>query len=161
MFVYFFYVVVVVVLVLMGSLWFIKGSNQVGGSRTSIFSRFSYQPEFPFISQLDAVDLNRFSKVYNISGPIKFIHNRPYRYYHSKNSDWLYPWEFPQEINYPCIRLSNSKCHDNAVQIMKEGGDKLDSIAIHTKSDIVQTSPCFNRVYDACLKTIPKQVTTY
>jgi hypothetical protein len=153
MLIYFF--CLVIGLVLIGSM-FIRTNNQVGGSRTSIFSRFSYQPEFPFISQLDVVDLNRFSKVYNITGPIKFIHNRPYRYYHSKNSDWLYPWEFPQEINYPCIRLANSKCHDNTVQIMKEGGDKLDSIAIHTKSDIVKTSPCFNRVYDECLKKIPK-----
>lgn len=125
---------------------------QSGGSRDVIFNRFSYQPEFPFISQFDTVDLNRFSKAYNVPGPIKFLYNRPYSFYHTKASTWLYPWEFPQEINYRCIEEAERKCRENKIQINKQGVDKLGGLAIQTRSDVVHTSPCYNRIYDQCIK---------
>jgi len=120
-----------------------------GGSRESIFSRFNYTPEFPFISKLDTVDLDRFSKVYNIKDPVKFIAGRPYRYYHTDQSTWTYPWEFPQEIHMQCIKKAATQCHEPIIMIKKEE-DKLSGLAVSNPKDIIRVSDCYNNVYDQC-----------
>lgn len=124
-------------------------SQLIGGSREAIFSRFNYTPEFPFISQLDTVDLDRYSKVYNLTDPIKFIAGRPYKYYHTEHSTWVYPWEFPQEINTTCINLAAHKCHEPII-MPKKDEEKLNGLAVSNPKDIVRVSKCFDRVYEHC-----------
>jgi len=129
---------------------FAKTTHQLyGGSREAIFSRFNYIPEFPFISQLDTVDLERFSKVYNIKDPLKFTAGRPYRYYHTDHSTWVYPWDFPQEIQMRCIKEASDKCHEPIIMIKKEE-DKLSGLAVSNPKDIVRVSDCYNKVYEQC-----------
>lgn len=124
-------------------------SFQQGGSREAIFSRFSYIPDFPFISQLDQVDLDRFSKSYNVAGPIKLISGRPYRYYRTEDSTWVYPWQFPQPINKGCIQKAVDRCHENVIMLKKEE-DKTGGLSVDTPKDIVRVSPCFNQTYTDC-----------
>jgi len=123
--------------------------SQSGGSRAPIFSRFNYQPDFPFISQFDMVDLDRFSKVYNVTGPVKFLSGRPYKYYATPESTWLYPWQFPQEINHKCINKAGQKCHESVIMVKTEE-DKLGGLGIATPRDIVRVSPCFDQIYKKC-----------
>jgi hypothetical protein len=125
--------------------------SQNGGSREAIFSRFSYHPSFPFISQLDQIDPERFSKVYNSAGPLKLISGRPYRYYRTEDSTWVYPWQFPQPIHTQCLEQAMSKCHEPVVTIKKED-DKLGGLSVETPRDIVKVTPCFDRVYTECSK---------
>lgn len=122
----------------------------VGGSREAIFSRFDYVPEFPMISQLDSVDLDRFSKVYNTAGPLKFISGRPYRYYKSEDSTWLYPWNFPHEMDRQCTTYASRRCNESPIILVKKEEGKLNGLAVQTPKDIVRTSPCFNKNYDRC-----------
>jgi hypothetical protein len=129
----------------------VRGRYQemTGGSREYIFSRFNYTPEFPFISTFDTVDLDRFSKIYNIKDPVKFIMGRPYKYYHTKESTWMYPWEFPQEIHMKCIKEAATRCNEPIIMIKKEE-DKLSGLAAPTPKDIVRVSDCYNKVYEQC-----------
>lgn len=129
-------------------------TDMVGGSRAAIFSRFQYQPEFPFISQLDTDDPVRFSKVYNVAGPVKFITGRPYKYYHTLASTWAYPWQFPQQINLPCIRQASDHCQEPIIMVKKEE-DKLGGLGVATPKDIVRPSPCFDKFYEQCLQLMP------
>lgn len=117
-------------------------TNMVGGSREAIFSRFNYQPDFPMISQFDQVNLDRASKQYNVADPVKFIMGRPYRYYHTPDSTWLYPWHFPQPINKPAIQKAMDRCQEPIVMIKQEE-DKLGGLGVATPKDIVRVSPCF------------------
>jgi hypothetical protein len=126
-------------------------NEMLGGSRTAIFSRFNYTPDFPMISQFDQVDYNRFSKVYNISDPIKFISGRPYKFYHTADSTWLNPWTFPQEINKPCLQRAMNRCNEHVVMLKSEE-DKLGGLSISTPKDIVRVTPCFDQVYEQCQK---------
>jgi hypothetical protein len=141
-----------VILIILGVLLIVlidKRHLQTGGGREAIFSRFSYQPDFPMISQFDTVDLDRFSKVYNIAGPRKYIMGRPYRYYHTEDSTWLYPWDFPRPINYTCLKTAIKECHEPLITIKTEE-DKLGGLGVETPRDIVHVSPCFNKEYDKC-----------
>lgn len=138
--------VIVVVCVVM-FLMFRGNILQSGGSRSAIFSRFNYQPDFPFISQLDTVDLDRFSKVYNVADPMKFIVGRPHRFYHTPDSTWVYPWTFPQPVYYQKLKETSQRCNEPPVVIFKKGEDKLKGLAIETPKDIVHVSPCFEATY--------------
>lgn len=128
-----------------------------GGGREAIFSRFKYQPDFPMMSQLDTVDLDRFSKVYNEAGPIKFYVGRPYRFYQTAEthgitkgtSTWLYPWDFPRPIDEPCMQKASHKCHE-PVMTVKSESDKLSGLGAQTPKDLVKTSDCYNRVFKEC-----------
>ena len=128
-----------------------------GGGREAIFSRFNYQPDFPLMSQLDTVDLDRFSKVYNEAGPLKFYVGRPYRFYQTKGtngimsgtSTWLYPWDFPRQIDQPCLQTASHKCNEPIMTVNSED-DKLSGLGAQTPKDLVYASPCFNRVYKEC-----------
>jgi hypothetical protein len=120
-----------------------------GGSREAIFSRFKYTPEFPFMSKFDTVDLDRFSKVYNIAGRVKFIMGRPYKLYHTEKSTWLYPWEFPEEINMRCIKEASTRCNEPIIMIKREE-DKLSGLAVPTPKDVVRVSDCFDKIYERC-----------
>lgn len=124
-------------------------NTHYGGSREAIFSRFEYQPDFPMISQLDTVNFNQFSKIYNTGDDTKFIMGRPYRYYHTKNSTWTYPWTFPQEIDRYCIQKASSTCGDKFVQI-KQPDEKLSGLGADTPKDIFIPSKCFNQTYNDC-----------
>ena len=126
--------------------------QQRGGSRSAIFSRFSYQPDFPFISQFDTVNLDRFSRVYNEPGPVKFVQGRPYRLYQSEDSTWLYPWEFPQKINYRCLRVPSDRCHEPPIITVKKAKDKLKGLAVESPKEIVRVTPCYSRWYEKCMK---------
>jgi len=129
-------------------------NDQNGGSREAIFSRFEYAPEFPFISQFDMTNLDRFSKIYNIPGPIKFISGRPYKYYRTNESTWLYPWDFPQEVNHSCIRQASMRCHEPIILVKKEEA-KLSGLSAQTPKDIVQPSSCFSQLYEQCIQQRP------
>jgi hypothetical protein len=129
----------------------ITTSQQTGGSRDDMFSRFNYIPDFPMISQLDQVDLDRYSKVYNHAGPLKLIMGRPYRFYDSYDSTWLYPWHFPEEIDKPCLQEASTRCHEPIVMIKKET-DKLGGLGVLTPADLVHVSPCFDETYQHCLR---------
>lgn len=126
-----------------------KWTTQIGGSRDAIFSRFNYTPEFPMISKLDTVDLDRFSKIYNFPGPLKLIMGRPYRLYDSKESTWLYPWHFPEPVDTPCLQEASTSCDEPVVMIKKEE-EKLGGLSVKTPSDIVHVSSCFDEVYQRC-----------
>lgn len=125
-----------------------------GGGREAIFSRFNYQPDFPMMSQLDTVDLDRFSKVYNEAGPLKFYVGRPYRFYQTKDpspgtSTWLYPWDFPQPIDESCMQKASHKCHE-PIMTVKSENDKLSGLGAETPKDLVLPSACYNRVFKEC-----------
>lgn len=140
-------------LMMVVSLWWSVSENQHGGSRDHIFSRFMYEPQFPMMSQLDQVDLDRFSKTYNQADPIKFIMGRPYRFYHTKESTWVYPTTFPQESDQPCLQKAMNRCQEPIVLVKKQE-EKLAGLAVQTPKDIVRVSPCFNRVYQQCVDHI-------
>lgn len=127
-------------------------TEMIGGSRSAIFSRFTYQPDPPYMSTLDTVDPDRFSKTYNTAGPTKFIMGRPYKYYKTKNRTWLYPWSFPQEINTSCIMRANDQCEGENLIMIKQSEEKLGGLGVATPQDIFRGTPCFNKVYEACLK---------
>jgi hypothetical protein len=124
----------------------------IGGSREAIFSRFNYTPTFPMISQLDAVDLNRFSKVYNTPGPLKFVGGRPYKYYKSEDSTWLYPWNFPHEISRQCTKYASDRCNEPPIALVKKDEEKLHGLGVSTPKDLVNVTSCFNKFYEQCLK---------
>ena len=124
--------------------------SQIAGGRKEIFSRFEYQPQYPFISQLDTIDLNRFSRQYNIGGPLKFIAGRPYRYYKTEDSLWVYPWDFPQQINHKCFNRANRQCHQS-INLVKKEEEKLSGLASQTPADVVHPSNCWQSVYQKCL----------
>jgi hypothetical protein len=124
-------------------LW--RPTQQTGGSRAAIFSRFNYTPDFPMMSQFDTVDLDRFSKTYNTADPIRFISGRPYRFYHTKDSTWLYPWHFPQEIDDQTIQRASRICREPITLVKKVEEDKMGGLAILTPKDVVKVSPCFER----------------
>lgn len=123
--------------------------RQFGGDRAAIFSRFNYQPQFPFISTFNTVDLERFSKVYNMTDPVVFFSGRPYKYYHTEDSTWLYPWHFPQEVHLDCIQEAVNKCHEPIILVKKEE-DKLGGLGVKTPKDIVHPSACFIKWYENC-----------
>src|SRR5207245_5673247 len=87
-------------------------TDQIGGTRAAIFSRFHYEPQYPFISKFDMRDLNRFSKYYNTAGPLEWIVARPYRFYTMPDGNWGYPWHFPEKANYDCLKLSSDRCEE-------------------------------------------------
>ena len=137
-------VVIVVVLIVIIS-YFINRRDMndiIGGSRSAIFSRFNYQPEFPFISKFDKKDLDLFSKEYNMVDNVKFIVGRPYKFYHSKESTWLYPWQFPQEIDDTRIQQAINQCKEPMIMI-KTITDKLGGLSVETPKDVVYPSTCF------------------
>ena len=151
------YAILVVVIILLIILIYTRspisdGYSLIGGSRESIFSRFNYNPEFPMISQLDTVDFDRFSKVYNTAGPLKFISGRPYRYYKSEDSTWLYPWNFPHEMDRQCTKYASMRCNESPIILVKKEEEKLHGLAVQTPKDIVRTSSCFNKNYEQCGK---------
>jgi len=144
------YIVCLITIIVIGCIH--TTSGMIGGSREAIFSRFNYTPDFPMISQLDTVNFDRFSKVYNIAGSLKFIGGRPYRYYKSEDSTWLYPWDFPQEIDRHCTQKASQKCHEPPVILVKKEVEKLNGLATKTPADIVHVSPCFLEAYEKCQK---------
>ena len=125
--------------------------TQNGGSREAIFSRFSYQPEFPFISQSIITNLDRFSKTYNVAGNLKFIQGRPYRYYWTMDSNWAYPWTFPESIHTNCVQKASDHCNE-PVQNIKTVTQKLNGLAVDSAKDIVRRSQCFDQIYSTCSK---------
>ena len=147
-------IVTIVLIVIIGLILWSHPSHEnemTGGSREVIFSRFSYQPDFPNISQFDTIDLDRFSKVYNTPGPLKIISGRPYRFYHTKDSTWLDPWDFPQMVINTCLQKAMRQCQEPIVTLKSEE-DKLSGLEAETPPDMVHVSPCFDAVYEACGK---------
>uniref|UniRef100_A0A6C0BL15 Uncharacterized protein n=1 Tax=viral metagenome TaxID=1070528 RepID=A0A6C0BL15_9ZZZZ len=133
--------------------------NQHGGSRAAIFSRFSYQPDFPMISQLTTVDFDRFSRVYNREGPLKLMAGRPYRFDSTRpNVSWLYPWHFPQELDPVCLQRAMTRCQEPVISLKSES-DKLGGLAVETPKEIVELSPCFDQIYTNCQRQlgVPKR----
>jgi hypothetical protein len=108
--------------------------EQSGGSRAAIFSHFRYKPQYPFISKLDTVDLNRFSKTYNHAGPLKVITGRPYRFETMPDGNWGYPWHFPEKKQNQCLNLASSMCNQ----------------VLNKESEILQLSKCSDHVYKQC-----------
>lgn len=113
-------------------------SKQEGGGRKAIFSRFHYEPQFPFMSKFDKYNPNLASKTYNVAGPIRFIVQRPYRNYYMPLGNWGYPWHFPEPIDRHCQYFAADRCDE-----------KLD-----WQKDMVRPSTCFDSVYKQCRKGI-------
>jgi hypothetical protein len=152
-------VVIAVVAVVVVTAWVLmfhsqKQSSQdlLGGSRQAIFSRFAYIPDYPMISQMDLKDYDLLSKKYNVADPLELMAGRPYRYYHSPESTWLYPWHFPQDFDHRCLNEASKRCNEPIILVKKET-DKMGGMSVETPKDLVRLSPCFNRVYDRCQKT--------
>ncbi len=119
-----------------------------GGGRKAIFSRFHYTPEFPYISKLDTIDRNRFSKVYNVAGPLKFIMGRPYRNYQAKDGNWTYPSHFPEPNDDRCVRLASDRC-DEPITLPSKN-----VLIIPQSKEVIRPSKCFDSVYKQCRQRI-------
>lgn len=129
--------------------WWTHSHRLMGGSREAIFSRFDYEPDFPFISQMDQNDLDLFSKTYNQKEGLRFLVGRPYRRYQTPSSTWIYPWEFPQPIHQRCIDQTSARCHETVILPKKEE-EKLNGIAGRNPPDRQSVSQCFDTFYQQC-----------
>jgi len=128
--------------------WIYK--NQNGGSRSAIFSRFHYIPQYPFMSKLDLVDYNIFSKTYNYPGPLKIIVGRPYRNYRMPDGNWGYPWHFPEPADHTCLKLAETRCHEDVIILNKTADQKLGGLGVTAPKDMIKPSKCFDSVYKQC-----------
>jgi hypothetical protein len=108
--------------------------NQLGGDRKAIFSRFHYMPDLTFMSTFDMDDPDRFSKRYNIPGPLKLIKQRPYRFYEMPPGNWGYPWHFPRPTNHKCLDLASKLCEEK----------------IDMNKNLIRPSECYDSVYKQC-----------
>ncbi len=124
--------------------------NQSGGSRSAVFSRWHYTPEYPMISRLDLIDYNLFSKTYNTAGPLKIIVGRPYRNYMMSNGNWDYPWHFPEQDDHSCLKLAESRCNEDIITLNKSADQKLGGLGVTAPKDLLRTSKCFDYVYKQC-----------
>jgi hypothetical protein len=159
-----FYIFILLIVLILGQLFPVRqplGSLkeyenlQTGGSRAAIFSRFYYEPQFPFISKLDDKDLNVFSKIYNTPGPLKIMMGRPYRYYTMAEGNWGYPWHFPGPIVTRCFRLAADLCEENIGIIpIKTEAQKRGGLFYENPREIIHPSKCFDSVYYQCKKGI-------
>jgi hypothetical protein len=129
-------------------------TDLIGGSRSSIFSRFRYEPDFPMISKMDQNLPDRLSKRYNSEGPVQLFAGRPYEFYSTNDSTWVNPWHFPEQVNGPCLQAAMDQCHEH-MTLVKSDEDKLSGLAAATPKDVVNVSACFDRVYKQCVR--PKQ----
>jgi hypothetical protein len=124
---------------------------QIGGGRSAIFSRFYYEPQFPFMSKLDDKDLDVFSKIYNTAGPLKLIMGRPYRYYTMPEGNWGYPWHFPEPVDSKCLSVASDRCEENIGFVpIKTEAEKLGGLFYQTPKDVIRPSKCFDSVYRQC-----------
>lgn len=151
-----FYIFILLIVILFGQLFPMGGYGRVtfhqeGGSRAAIFSRFYYEPQFPFISKFDDKDLNVFSKIYNTAGPLKIMMGRPYRYYTMAEGNWGYPWHFPGPIMTRCFRLASDLCEENIGIIpIKTEAQKRGGLFYENPREIIRPSKCFDSVYQQC-----------
>ena len=124
-------------------------TQQNGSGRTSIFSRFSYLPQYPFISQFSQDD-PRLSKRYNTPERMKIIMGRPYRVYQMNLGNWGYPWTFPEPTDTRCLQLSQDRCNEEVVTLIKTPEQKLGGLGVVSPKEIVRPSRCFDSVYRQC-----------
>lgn len=117
-----------------------RESEQIGGRRKAIFSRWSYQPDLNYISA-DYNTSDKLYKQYNLAGRLKLIDGRPYKYYTMLDGNYGYPWHFPQATNNRCFKLSQMKCQE--------------PIDINlSKFKTVIPSKCIDSVFKQCLRGI-------
>jgi len=147
---YLFLIIIIISIIII--LLYFRNNTQYGGSRHAIFSRFKYLPQYPFISQLDIDNTDVLSKKYTSKSPLIYLAGRPYRSYDTKQSTWINPWHFPQEINMYCIQDATNRCNERlqGKGIIKDEKDKMSGKAISNPRDIVRTTECFNTHYERC-----------
>jgi len=124
----------IILLVFCAYFWGTDQNNQVGGSREGIFSRFKYEPQYPFMSKFTEDDPVKFSKRYNRAGPLRLIMSRPYRFYTMPLGNWGYPWHFPERTDPYCLVLSSDRCDE----------------PIDWEKELIRPSKCFDSVYKQC-----------
>lgn len=150
-----YYLILIIICVILWMFYITKNddSYQIGGSREAIFSRFSYQPDYPFISTFDTQNLDLLSKKYTSPSGYVFIGGRPYLSYDTPQSSWINPWIFPQQSHINCLQKSLDHCNEYVISIKNEM-DKLGGLSVTSPEDIVKMSPCFNQTYNQCIKSI-------
>jgi len=143
-------IVVYLLSIIIRAVWIVMVNKQSGGSRSAVFSRFHYLPQYPFMSKLDTVDLNVFSKIYNVPQRLEIIMGRPYRNYRMADGNWGYPWHFPEPADHTCLQLAEERCGEEAITLLKTPDQKLGGLGVETPKDIVRPSKCFDYVYKQC-----------
>jgi hypothetical protein len=66
------------------------------------------------------------------------------------DGNWGYPWHFPRPIDYKCLKLATTRCHEGDIVLNRTSDQKLGGLGVIGPEDILKPSACFDSVYQQC-----------